>query len=116
MKKHIAAAVAATALTLSVGLAAAPTASAQSSSRCSYTNSQPTLSYGSTGTAVKQLQCELYYSVLSSNLTRDGDFGPATLADVKKFQRCAHLSVDGIVGPNTWSSLNYWTSSSGFVC
>jgi peptidoglycan hydrolase-like protein with peptidoglycan-binding domain len=116
MKKQIAAGIAAASLALSVGVALAPSASAASSSRCSYTSSQPTLRYGSTGTAVKQLQCELYYSVLSSNLTRDGSFGPATLSDVRKFQSCAHLVVDGIVGPNTWSSLNYYTSSSKFAC
>ena len=116
MKKHIAAGVAAAALTLSVGVAVAPSASAATSSRCAYTNSEPTLGYGSSGDAVKQLQCELYYSVGSSNLARDGQFGNATLNDVRKFQGCAHLVVDGVVGPNTWASLNYWTSASTFAC
>jgi peptidoglycan hydrolase-like protein with peptidoglycan-binding domain len=115
MMKHMAAGIAAAALAVSVGVAVAPSASAATSSYCSYTSSQPVLRYGSTGTAVKQMQCELYYSVISSTLTRDGSFGPATLADVKKFQGCAHLEKDGIVGPDTWASLNYWTTH-GFVC
>jgi zinc D-Ala-D-Ala carboxypeptidase len=116
MRKSVASVLAIGALTLSLGGLAAPEASAQSSSRCNYTNSEPTLSYGSTGTAVKQVQCELYYSVQSSNLTRDGIFGSATRSDVKKFQGCVGLTQDGIVGPNTWSKLNYWTTASGYAC
>lgn len=86
------------------------------SGRCAYTSSQPTLSYGSSGTAVQQAQCEINYSVLGAGLAVDGSFGPNTLAAVKKFQGCAHLVVDGIVGPNTWSALNYWAASSGWAC
>lgn len=33
----------------------------------------------------------------------DGDFGPVTLGAVKSFQQTRHLTVDGIVGPKTWS-------------
>ncbi|MFI0719771.1 MULTISPECIES: peptidoglycan-binding protein [unclassified Streptomyces] len=115
MKKQIAAAVATAGLALSFGVAVAPSASAQSSSYCSYTNSQPQVGYGSTGAAVQQVQCELFYSVASSYLTRDGIFGDATKADVKKFQGCVGLTADGIVGPNTWNALNYWTTA-GFAC
>lgn len=37
----------------------------------------------------------------------DGVYGPQTVAAVKKFQREAKLSVDGIVGKKTWKALGY---------
>ncbi|MFI0896972.1 peptidoglycan-binding protein [Streptomyces sp. NPDC020983] len=116
MKKQIGAAVATAALALSFGVAVAPSASAESSYECNYTSSEPLVGYGNAGAAVQQVQCELYFSLLSSNLTRDGIFGAATQADVKKFQGCARLTSDGIVGPATWAALDYWTDVSGFVC
>ncbi|MCM0594082.1 MAG: peptidoglycan-binding domain-containing protein [Gloeotrichia echinulata DEX184] len=36
----------------------------------------------------------------------DGDFGPKTEAAVKKFQTQASITVDGIVGPQTWQALD----------
>jgi peptidoglycan hydrolase-like protein with peptidoglycan-binding domain len=35
----------------------------------------------------------------------DGVFGPTTLDAVKRFQRQAHLHVDGVVGGETWDRL-----------
>jgi zinc D-Ala-D-Ala carboxypeptidase len=107
-----------------VGIAVDPASAAQPkaiSSYCGYTSSQPTLSEGSSGTAVKQAQCELNwaYAYGSSNnygnganggLTVDGQFGANTLAATRAFQSCAHISVDGVIGPNTWSELNYWVN------
>lgn len=49
---------------------------------------------------VKVLQEALHVGV-------DGDFGPQTLAAVKRFQTEHHLPVDGIVGPKMWEALGY---------
>lgn len=35
----------------------------------------------------------------------DGRYGPVTAAAVRAFQKDAHLSVDAVVGPNTWRAL-----------
>ncbi|MBV6701959.1 peptidoglycan-binding protein [Kitasatospora aureofaciens] len=102
------------------GSAAATTATPdQASSACNYTNSEPTLSRGSSGAAVSQLQCELNLSLdpgTHTPLNIDGSFGPATQTAVRQFQACAGLAVDGIVGPNTWGSLDYWYQSPNYVC
>jgi len=65
---------------------------------------EPTLVEGDTGPAVKTLQTRL--NVWGANLTVDGDFGALTLAAVKAFQTEQKLTVDGIVGPQTWAALN----------
>lgn len=36
----------------------------------------------------------------------DGDFGPATLAVIKEFQKFNNLDVDGVVGNITWQKLS----------
>ncbi|MGW3649017.1 peptidoglycan-binding domain-containing protein [Streptomyces sp. NPDC000878] len=66
--------------------------------------------------AVRQLQCELNYSMRNTNLAEDGYFGPATRAAVLKFQGCVNITVDGIVGRVTWASLNYWAASNAYAC
>jgi peptidoglycan hydrolase-like protein with peptidoglycan-binding domain len=67
-------------------------------------DANPTLTEGDTGQAVKTLQTRL--NVWGATLTVDGDFGAATLAAVKAFQTQQKLTVDGIVGPQSWSALN----------
>ena len=62
------------------------------------------ISYGSRGDDVKQVQ-----TLLNKNgyqLDVDGQFGPKTQAAVKDYQKKNSLSVDGIVGKNTWGALN----------
>ncbi|WP_231184600.1 peptidoglycan-binding protein [Haladaptatus sp. DYF46] len=39
------------------------------------------------------------------DLSHDGSFGPETESTVKSFQSANGLTVDGYVGPNTWSEL-----------
>lgn len=65
--------------------------------------SLPDLRRGDDGTAVKRLQALL--NVGGAGLAEDGNFGPATEAAVRAFQRARHLVVDGIVGPQTWTAL-----------
>ena len=65
---------------------------------------QPTISRGATGDAVKRLQRALRRTP-DLGLALDGVFGPATDAAVKEFQQGAGLTVDGIVGSNTWNAL-----------
>ena len=69
--------------------------------------SLPTLKKGSTGEYVTLLQTKLKnkgYDLGSYGV--DGDFGSATLAAVKAFQKANGLTVDGIVGPKTWAALD----------
>ena len=61
------------------------------------------ISYGSSGDEVKTLQKLLNNS--GYNLAVDGQFGQKTQQAVKDYQKKNSLTVDGIVGNNTWSSL-----------
>jgi len=67
----------------------------------------PRLATGSSGDVVTRLQQVLtdgapdHWSITPQGV--DGKFGPNTLASVEAFQRFAGVSVDGVVGDQTWT-------------
>ncbi|MEC4815487.1 MAG: peptidoglycan-binding protein [Scytonema sp. PMC 1069.18] len=67
------------------------------------TTTRPTVSFGSTGQDVKDLQVILNATVANNSLVVDGVFGKKTEEAVKAFQRQYNLTVDGIVGSQTWT-------------
>ena len=69
------------------------------------------VSYGSKGSDVKTLQELLNQNGYS--LDTDGVFGSKTQAAVKDYQKKSGLSVDGIVGKNTWGALAGTQSGAG---
>ena len=66
-------------------------------------NNYPTLRIGNRGNFVKILQYLLNY--YGANLSVDGVFGGGTNRAVQNFQRVNNLTVDGVVGRNTWNKL-----------
>ncbi|MEU1805035.1 peptidoglycan-binding protein [Streptomyces sp. NPDC019937] len=66
----------------------------------------PTLRKGSRGVAVMRLQQLLNERTPDlAPIAVDGDFGPITDGRVQEFQRRTKITVDGLVGPQTWGSL-----------
>ena len=64
------------------------------------------LKRGMSGSDVTQLQKRIAGWVsYGENLSLDGDFGPATEAALKRFQRGYGLSADGIAGSQTYSKI-----------
>lgn len=70
----------------------------------SASSSQPLLADGARGPEVKALQRTLTSLGFDCGPV-DGKFGPQTEAAVVAFQRAQKLTVDGIVGPETWGAL-----------
>ncbi|GFH67813.1 muramoylpentapeptide carboxypeptidase [Streptomyces gougerotii] len=65
-----------------------------------------TLSEGSSGEAVRQLQIRVAgYPGTGSQIAIDGQFGPATKAAVQRFQSAYGLAADGVAGPATFSKI-----------
>lgn len=66
-------------------------------------SSYPTVRYGSSGQEVRRLQEALNRA--GYNLKLDGSFGDSTRTALMDYQRRNGLTVDGIAGGQTWSSL-----------
>ena len=64
----------------------------------------PILQIEDSGSSVEQLQARLTELNFYSG-PLDGIFGPQTEQAVQNFQRQSGLSVDGVVGPETWQKL-----------
>ena len=65
-----------------------------------------TISQGATGSTVRWAQYLLVRTREELNYQQiDGIFGPVTKNAVEAFQAADHLTVDGIVGPQTWAAL-----------
>lgn len=64
---------------------------------------EPLLRVTARGPAVRRLQRRL--KAAGHDVSLDGEFGQNMLAAVKAFQKAKGLTVDGIVGPRTWSAL-----------
>ncbi|PTA67067.1 peptidoglycan-binding domain-containing protein [Deinococcus arcticus] len=64
-----------------------------------------TVRQGDNNNAVRALQDQLRSGYGYSSVTVDGAFGPATNTAVRDFQTKRGLTVDGIVGLNTWQEL-----------
>lgn len=61
------------------------------------------LKKGSKGVYVRQFQAKLHDR--GWNIAVDGDFGPATDKIVRQFQKEKGLTVDGIIGPQSWKAI-----------
>ncbi|MEV7596358.1 peptidoglycan-binding domain-containing protein [Kitasatospora sp. NPDC089797] len=123
MRTKFAAVIAGAVLLTGLGVGTATTASASTPASCgSYgynSDNEAMVGYGDSGPEIKALQCELNYSVRGAGLQVDGIFGKNTLAIVQKFQGCAGLKPDGIVGPLTWAKLDYQSdidTAANYLC
>jgi peptidoglycan hydrolase-like protein with peptidoglycan-binding domain len=73
---------------------------------CLYLGGHPTLLKGSTGEAVRHLQCILSEVYRYLNVSVNGVFDEVTEASVKHVQQQFSLPVTGIVDAATWQALH----------
>ncbi|WP_051819164.1 peptidoglycan-binding domain-containing protein [Streptomyces sp. NRRL S-920] len=73
---------------------------------CMYLGGHPTLQTGSTGEAVRHLQCILNEVYRYVNVPVSGVFEAVTKASVEHLQRQFALPVTGVVDAATWSALH----------
>jgi peptidoglycan hydrolase-like protein with peptidoglycan-binding domain len=66
---------------------------------------EPVLSEGSTGLPVRRAQSRLTAAGFDTG-GGDGAFGPQTESAVRALQQATGLTVDGIVGPQTWQQID----------
>lgn len=67
--------------------------------------SYPATRYGTHKADVKRIQRALNICGLFKPIKVDGRYGPKTESEVKAYQRNHGLTVDGVVGVNTWNML-----------
>lgn len=58
---------------------------------------------GDQGSEIAEIQGKLV--LLGYDVMADGDFGPATVAAIKEFQKANGLQVNGLIGPATYAAL-----------
>ena len=100
-------------LALVAGVISPGFASAEAVAVCGHSSAQPQIRQGASGADVVEAQCELNLALKLSRYTpiaADGSFGPATDGQARAFQKCAGVSVDGEIGPQTWAALNSWSA------
>jgi peptidoglycan hydrolase-like protein with peptidoglycan-binding domain len=65
----------------------------------------PLVDENDSGPAVRAVQYLLSEKFGYNSVAVDGDFGPITAAAVRAFQMAHDLTIDGLVGPQTWQAL-----------
>jgi hypothetical protein len=104
MSRRVLAAVSTGAFCAALAIGLAPSASAAPAPINLNSSSCPAnIVENDTGGCITELQTLL--NAYGARLSVDGDFGPATLAAVKVFQRMSGIGVDGQVGPQSKASL-----------
>jgi peptidoglycan hydrolase-like protein with peptidoglycan-binding domain len=89
-------------LMVTVATAAAPAAPSPKP-QTTTSSKLPTVKAGDSGDTVTAIQYLLRQA--GQDIDADGDFGDQTEKAVRAFQKAKRLTVDGIVGPQTWAAL-----------